>query len=86
MFSISGLFLHQNLVENNRYANPDEFFRDVNLIFSNCALFNGLNHPLTKVNAEPLKILFETKLFPEVKGFFTKLEGLHSSIQFAFLV
>ncbi|CCM02208.1 uncharacterized protein FIBRA_04288 [Fibroporia radiculosa] len=32
---------------NPRYNNVDEFIADVRLIFTNCALFNGPDHPIT---------------------------------------
>ena len=34
-------------LHNPRYLNSDEFVSDVHLIFTNAALFNGTEHPVT---------------------------------------
>eukprot|EP00794_Sanderia_malayensis_P006794 gene6794-7559_t len=41
-------------VKNGRYHSRDSFLEDVTLIYSNCVLYNGMSHQLTKVAEEML--------------------------------
>jgi hypothetical protein len=36
----------QSKVQNNKYQNRDEFYRDMDMMFANCEKFNGSDSPL----------------------------------------
>ncbi|KAJ6574863.1 Bromodomain-containing protein [Mycena capillaripes] len=47
--------------ENPRYLNTDEFVADVRLIFKNCLLFNGPEHPISTM-AQRLEEVFDKQI------------------------
>ena len=46
---------------NPRYLSADEFITDIRLIFSNCVLFNGPDHPVT-VMGKRLEATFDKQI------------------------
>ncbi|KAF7339672.1 Bromodomain-containing protein [Mycena sanguinolenta] len=60
----STLQTHPNLIptpENPRYSTSDDFIADVHLIFKNCLLFNGADHPIS-AKAQHLEEVFEKQI------------------------